>query len=224
MFVGLDGYPRGWVAVWLDDYRQPEITFLHHIRELFDRPFKSAMIDIPIGLPETGYRACDQEAKYYLGQNSSRVFVGARRPLLSHNSRQDAHTWAKAADGKGVSCQLFCLMPKIRQVDDLITPERQKRLRETHPELAFQRLNSGASLPKKKTAEGVEARRKILRNKGFSSIDALIAKRIGEGAKEDDILDACVCAVVAKEASAEHRFPKKLQMPDSKNLRMEIWF
>ena len=224
MFVGLDGYPKGWVAVWLDEHRQPKITFLHSIRELFDRPFKSAMIDIPIGLPESGYRACDVEGKEYLVQNRSRVFTGARRPLLSFADRGDAHAWAKATDGKGVSCQLFCLNEKIKQVDDVMTPENQKKLRETHPELAFQRLNGGRSLPNKKTPEGAEARRRILLKNGFSSIDALLAQRIGKGAKADDILDACVCAIVAKEANVNHRFPQKPQEPDSKGLKMEIWF
>jgi predicted RNase H-like nuclease len=224
MFVGLDGYPKGWVAVWLDEHRQPEITFLHSIRELFDRPFDRAMIDIPIGLPDLGYRACDIEAQRYLGQNRSRVFTGARRPLLSHRKREDAHAWAKATDGKGVSCQLFCLMEKIRQVDNAMTHESQTKLRETHPELAFQRLNGGCLLPKKKTPEGVEARRQILSKNGFTSIDCLLAKRVGKGAKADDVLDACVCALVAKHMSAVHRLPKKPQEPDSRGLKMEIWF
>jgi predicted RNase H-like nuclease len=79
MFVGLDGYRKGWVAVWLDEHEQAEITFLDSMGELFDRPFMKAMVDIPIGLPESGYRTCDEEGKNYLGRNSSRVFTGARR-------------------------------------------------------------------------------------------------------------------------------------------------
>ncbi|MFZ1920065.1 MAG: DUF429 domain-containing protein [Xanthobacteraceae bacterium] len=224
MFVGLDGYPGGWVAVWLDEVRQPEITFLRGIGELFDRPFDRAMIDIPIGLPERDYRVCDVEAQKYLGQNRSRVFTGARRPLLSYQKREDAHAWAKATDGRGVSCQLFCLMEKIRQVDDVMTHDRQEKLRETHPELAFQRLNDGCSLPKKKTPEGIEARRQILLKKGLASMDLLLVQRIGKGAKADDVLDACVCALVAMEMSADHRFPNKPQEPDSNGLKMEIWF
>jgi predicted RNase H-like nuclease len=224
MFVGLDGYSEGWVAVWLDEHREAEITFLSSIGELFARSFTRAMIDIPIGLPESGYRSCDVEGREYLGQNRSRVFTGARRPLLSYARREDAHAWAKGADGKGVSCQLFCLMEKIREVDDVITCERQEKLRETHPELAFQRLNDGCSLPKKHSPEGLEVRRHLLLKKGFSTIDLLLEKRIGKGAKADDVLDACVCAIVAKEANITHRFPKKREAPDSKGLKMEIWF
>ena len=224
MFVGLDGYPKGWVAIWLDEQKSPEITFLHSIRELLDRPFIRAMIDIPIGLPAFGYRACDLEGQEYLGQNRSRVFTGARRPLLSYTKREDAHAWAKATDGKGVSCQLFCLMEKIRQVDDVITRKGQKKLRETHPELAFQRLNGGRALPKKHSPEGLKVRRQLLLKNGFSSIDQLLARRIGEGAKADDVLDACACAIVAKEASLANRFPRKPQGRDSRGLKMEIWF
>lgn len=224
MFVGLDGYRKGWVAVWLDEHKQAEITFLHSIDELFARPFRRAMIDIPIGLPESGYRICDEEGQDYLGQNWPRVFTGARRPLLSYARREDAHAWAKATDGKGVSCQLFCLLDKIRQVDDVITRERQKKLRESHPELTFQRLNGGRALPKKHSSEGLKMRRQLLLKNGFSSIDQLLARRVGEGAKADDVLDACACAIVAKEASVANRFPRKPQDPDSRGLKMEIWF
>ncbi|MGA2944380.1 MAG: DUF429 domain-containing protein, partial [Xanthobacteraceae bacterium] len=72
--------------------------------------------------------------------------------------------------------------------------------------------------------EGFESRRQILLKNGFASIDRLLAKRIGEGAKADDVLDACVCALVAKQMTADHRFPIEPQEPDSKGLRMEIWF
>jgi predicted RNase H-like nuclease len=116
------------------------------------------------------------------------------------------------------------LLKKIKEVDDLITPERQRKLREAHPELAFQRLNGGHALPKKHSSEGLEVRRRLLLKNGFSSVDRLLASRIGEGAKADDVLDACVCAIVAKDASTANRFPRKSQGADSRGLNMEIWF
>src|SRR5262249_48286385 len=120
-------------------------------------------------------------------------------------------------------CQLFCLLPKIRQVDDLMTSRRQARVRESHPELIFQRLH-GVPLPSKKSQDGIRLRRRILLDNGFASIDAWLEARIGMGAKADDILDACACALAAKEASEERRLPKRRQSPDAKGLKMEIWF
>ena len=224
MFIGLDGYAKGWVVVRLGDNGTKEIDFLADLKECFDGSFTRAMIDIPIGLPDSEYRHCDLEGRVLLGENRSRLFCGARRPLLAFKKREDAHAWAKAADGKGVSCQLFCLLPKIRQVDGLMTSRRQGRVRESHPELIFQRLNNGALLPSKKSQDGIRLRRGILLDQGFASIDAWLEARIGTGAKTDDILDACACALAAKEASEERRLPKRRQAPDAKGLKMEIWF
>jgi predicted RNase H-like nuclease len=224
MFVGLDGCATGWVAVRLDDNGTKEIDFLTGLKECFDSSFTRAMIDIPIGLPDSQYRRCDLEGRKLLGENRSRLFGGARRPLLSYQTREDAHAWGKAADGTGVSCQLFCLLPKIREVDELMTSRRQVRVRESHPELIFQRLNGDAPLPSKKTHDGIRLRRRILLDKGFASIDSWLDRRAGTGAKADDVLDACACALAAKEASEERRLPRKRQPPDAKGLKMEIWF
>lgn len=224
MFIGLDGYSKGWVAVRLDENGTKAIDFLADLNGCFESSFTGAMIDIPIGLPDWGFRNCDLEGRELLGDNRSRLFSGARRPLLSYEKREDAHAWAKATDGIGVSCQLFCLLPKIRQVDEFMTSDRQTQVRETHPELIFQRLNKGAPLPSKKSHHGIQLRRRILLDNGFASIDAWLDKRTGMGAKPDDILDACACAVAAKEPSEERRLPKKRQAPDSKGLKMEIWF
>jgi predicted RNase H-like nuclease len=224
MFIGLDGYAKGWVAVRLGDNGTEEIDFLTDVKECFDGSFTRAMIDIPIGLPDRAYRQCDLEGRELLGKNRSRLFCGARRALLAYETREDAHAWARATDGIGVSCQLFCLLPKIRQVDELMTSCRQSRVRESHPELIFQRLNNDAPLPSKKSYDGIRLRRRILLNKGFASIDAWLDQRIGTGAKPDDILDACACALAAKEASEERRLPKKGQALDAKGLKMEIWF
>jgi len=60
--IGLDGFRRGWVAVWSDGSTNG-LMFLENIAELLKFPHKIAMIDIPICLPEGGYRTCDLEAK-----------------------------------------------------------------------------------------------------------------------------------------------------------------
>jgi predicted RNase H-like nuclease len=224
MFIGLDGYSKGWVAVRLYEDGEEGIEFVDDIKDCLGGAFTRAMIDIPIGLPESGYRQCDLEGRELLKGNRSRLFTGARRPLLSYEKREAANAWGKATDGKGVSCQLFCLLPKIRQIDELMTTKSQKRIQETHPELIFQRLNNGSLLPSKKSRDGIQTRRAILLNRGFSSIDVWLETRIGTGAKPDDVLDACACALAAKEATEEHRLPKKQTEPDAKGLRMEIWF
>ena len=72
------------------------------------------IIDVPIGLPETGRRACDLEARTRLGRRWMTVFTGARRPLLSMANWKEANAWAKR-DGEGVSLQLWNILPKIQE-------------------------------------------------------------------------------------------------------------
>ena len=59
--------------------------------------------------------------------------------------------------------QSFVIMDKIRQVDDLVTPAMQKRVREIHPEVAFYVLNGERPVEhNKKTLAGRNERIALL--------------------------------------------------------------
>ena len=62
IYVGLDGYRKGWVAVRVDGETH-ELCFYSTIAELLATKFDVAAIDMPIGLPERGERACDLAAR-----------------------------------------------------------------------------------------------------------------------------------------------------------------
>ena len=220
-FVGLDGYPGGWVAVWLSNDRQ-EIKYLPHIDELLPNDFAIAMIDIPIGLPDSGRRNCDIQARELLKPNQSRVFLDARRGVLDCTSQPEASAKGKFLDGKGVSVQLFGIAKKLREMDAAITPALQNRLKECHPELVFWRLNKNKSVPTKKKGPGIELRKRLLKREGISQLESLLDSRIGQGAKIDDVLDACACALAARDATAER--PPLGGEEDARGLRMEIHY
>jgi predicted RNase H-like nuclease len=220
---GLDGYRRGWVAVWIDG-NECGLCFLESITDLLRIPHARAMVDIPIGLPEWGNRACDLEARRLLGKNWPRVFTGARRGLLAFESKSHAkaNAWAKP-NGAGVSIQLFRLIPKIAQVDRVIDKNRQVTLRETHPELVFLRLNDYWPLPSKRTVNGIKTRRALIRKQGIPQVDYWVGrKRLGTGAKADDILDACAAAIAARDLLLH--IPDNESQIDGRGLRMEIWY
>lgn len=61
--VGLDGYRRGWVAVFIEDGKR-SIIFFSSLSELESVGYDIAMIDIPIGLPAFGNRQCDIQASF----------------------------------------------------------------------------------------------------------------------------------------------------------------
>jgi len=67
------------------------------------------MIDMPIGLPNFGYRNCDLKAREYLRPHQARVFLARADLLFSCQTQSEATAAAKAQGDKGVSAQLFAL-------------------------------------------------------------------------------------------------------------------
>ena len=177
-YYGIDGCKGGWI---LARYRERRFTFSFHptVSDIFEElrpktPTKSsrpsseiritALIDIPIGLPESGERACDREGRKLLGVRSSTLFpVPVRAAVYAHSFAACGEMNLKG-QGKKVSIQFWNIAPKVIEVDQFLqrTPSMIGRLCEGHPELAFRRL-SGSVLPESKhTEEGSVARLKVL--------------------------------------------------------------
>jgi predicted RNase H-like nuclease len=177
------------------------------------------MIDIPIGLPHAGYRNCDIQARVWLGPS---VFPGARRDIWRFTSQAAAneHYWDCEGMGMGISCQLLNIGKKIKEVDDIITSRRQRVLCETHPELIFWTQNGRNPLDKKKSAIGRKQRIAILKNMGFKNIEAMLERRSGTGIGRDDLIDACACAIAARDA----KLTIGDTMRDAHGLRMEMHY
>jgi predicted RNase H-like nuclease len=237
--IGLDGFRKGWVAVTLHGERAA-IDFVPNISWLRSQPFTIAAIDIPIGLSDDGERACDREARALLRPDGSRVFSGARRWLWrDFGYPQDFSKANQAAAARGqtrVSLQLWHLGPKIIEVDDFVRTNHALDVRETHPELVFRRLNGGQPLPSKHSADGLKQRCDLLRACGLELIDEWLATtRLGSGAKADDVLDACACALAARDLAALDRterrgdhsdrcVPRGEPPRDDHGLPMQIWY
>ena len=87
----------------------------------------------------------------------------------------------------------------------------------------FWRLNGERPLPSKRSAEGVALRRELLRGQGISDIDEWVnTARIGTGAKADDVLDACACALAARDS--DECVPRGEPPRDDHGLPMQIWY
>jgi len=221
--LGLDGFSKGWVAVLLDGDRQA-ISFHRNVSDALSCGFDRAGIDIPIGMTDDGERDCDLLAREKLRPHTSRVFTGARRWLWQDFSEpDDANREALRRGQKRVSRQLWYLGPKIMQVDAFMRAHSGGDVREVHPEPVFLRLNEGKPLPSKKSDEGDSLRRSLLKQQGIRDIDAwLTTTRIGEGAKRDDVLDACAVAIAARTPGGS--VPEGPPPFDERRLPMQIWF
>jgi predicted RNase H-like nuclease len=98
------------------------------------------------------------------------------------------------AQGKSLSRQAFEIIPKIRQVDDLLTPEIQTWVFEVHPEVSFWALNGWQSLKHAKlTKEGKAERTKLLLPH-YRAIEVHLSELKGTKIGADDLLDAAAAA------------------------------
>jgi predicted RNase H-like nuclease len=216
-YLGLDGFRGGWVAAWIDDHGNQGFDYSSSLSRLFAMPHQRAMIDMPIGLKKSGHRKCDLSARGLIG---SSVFLGARRNLWEFPDQASANQyyWRHEGPGMGVSCQLWNIRDKIREVDDFITPDRQATIGEAHPELIFRRLGNQLRLQGKKSAPGRDQRIGLLAEQGFVKLSKWLTQRHRTGIGPDDLIDACACAIAARSSNARLGGDEV----DSRGLRMEI--
>ncbi|MFT4114856.1 MAG: DUF429 domain-containing protein [Silvibacterium sp.] len=235
--LGVDGCRTGWIAAALSlDARSlsfavfPDFTTLlaHHASA------QAIAVDMPIGLREDfAPRACDREARRLLGPRGSSIFPAPDRSLLTFCNldgdkqkqyvRACEHSFNRC--GKKISLQTFHLLPRIVELDVLLTPQLQRRVIEAHPELSFLTASGTQLAHAKRTAEGYAERRAIL-ERLFPHIAIPERNTVTgtyRGAQPDDLLDA---VIAAWSALRWHRGEAQL-LPseterDPRGLRMQI--
>lgn len=232
--VGVDGCRAGWVcAGW--DGSDWALVLIHSLEDLLPLLAPSAIVclDMPIGLSENGVRACDQAARRQLGPRASSVFPAPPRLALEEASYADINSESKRRFGRGVSKQAFYLLPKIRELESILSHPnvRASSWYETHPELCFAALNNGAPMPHNKKSEpGRLERLAILeRALGESVVTAVYDSFAAEVPRArcqlDDIVDALVCGVVSSLNDAERRFvPDEPTECDARGVSMRICY
>jgi predicted RNase H-like nuclease len=185
-------------------------------------------IDMPIGLSDEGARACDLAARRLLGRpRASSVFPAPCRAALGTTTYRRACALSRRTLGVALSRETFNILPKIRQVDALMTPALQEFVREVHPEVVFALLAGRARGLRhaKRTADGERERRRLLRRFAAPFDPEAVRRRLGRArVARDDVVDAVACLV----AAARIRRGEALVLPegavarDARGLRMEI--
>ncbi len=188
--LGVDGCKGGWVGALLLG-TTVSWRFWPTAAGFLSEPVDVIAVDIPIGLPARGVRACDVLARRGLPGQGSSVFPAPVRAVLAATTYAQARALSVAVDGRSLSAQAFGIVPKVAEVDvarGLVGGE----LLEVHPELSFSRL-AGASghpvpLPRKKSAAGALARVQLLTS-AFGELPLDPPPQ----ASLDDCLDALAC-------------------------------
>jgi len=209
MYIGVDGCKAGWFLVSLDDKDEFKIDILSDIYALWDTYScsSSILIDIPIGLPGGNItnRKCDLGARKILGlKKGSCVFPAPCRPAVYAKNYRKANNLNRKIIGKGLSYQVWNIIPKIRETDVLVTGDSNARkvIRESHPEICFWSMAGKVMTYSKKTTGGIRERLKILKSvysKSEEIFNYALEKYKRKYLGRDDILDAISLAVTAKE-------------------------
>lgn len=232
--AGVDGCPAGWVVA-LACMRHEELHALQfvlcpHFDDVLHLEAAPAVIavDIPIGLlldPQPGGRLCDRQARRLLGRRASSVFSPPSRRILHAIHYDEVRT-------QGMSRQAFGILPKIREVDRLMTPALQNTVYEAHPELAFTVAAGAPMRYNKKTAAGREERLQALARAAEPRLphpSQLLSQGLNAlkrtQAAADDLLDGMVLTRTAYRIAMARATCLPPDPPaDSLRLRMEIWF
>ena len=184
--TGIDGYPRGWVAVDLDAEGNAAARVSRLLGDLVEPGAAVVAVDIPIGIPEHGRREADLEAQRFVGARRSTVFLTPPRAVLEAETYAEARRVAVEATGKSISSQAYALRRRILEADPLARAD--PRIVEVHPEVSFRELAGAPLSSSKHTPEGLRERRALLEEAG------LVLPERPRGVPEADLLDAAVAA------------------------------
>ena len=231
MFVGADGCKVGWFAVGLTEEANWKVQVFPDISSLWNqcRDARLILIDVPIGLrnSDSSERYCDKAARKLLGRpRRSSVFPVPCRDAVYADATK-ASDINERLTGRKLSRQTLGIIRKIREVDQLLTVNKNARslIKEIHPELCFWALNGGRPMKyHKKDERGLLERRQILRGVcSFADdlVDHALEKNRGK-ATEDDILDALVAAVTASKSIYGLSFVPTPPEIDSMGLPMQM--
>ena len=226
--VGIDWMKPYWLAI---EIRGDEISIkkLSNIAEINDYYLNAdaVLIDIPVGIPENAVENAarpDREARDYLpvGRKPSIFPVPCRQAINTENYAA-ASAENERVLGKKLASQSHAFSKMIRQVDEFLAENKcwQNRLVESHPEVAFQILNSGNGLQHSKHTEaGIQERIAILRQCGVDPI-SLFAEFTPK--QYEDVLDA-LCLAVSAKLGCENGFKTIPANPscDSRGLKMQM--
>jgi predicted RNase H-like nuclease len=247
--AGADGCKAGWIAAIQAPGRMPDVRISPSFERLIDSLPDDAIVavDMPIGLPDfttSGGRGPERLVRPLIGERQSSVFSIPSRAAVHafdepfttverwYEGHRLASEVARATSNppRGVSIQAFGIFPKIREIDVLLRarPALGSRVIESHPEVAFWRLNGGRAmrLPKKVkglvNSAGMAERRELLIGLGLSA--AFVEQIPPRGAAADDFLDAAALLFIAARRARGEAVPfPDPPGADSHGIPVAIW-
>nr|WIE92535.1 DUF429 domain-containing protein [Mesorhizobium sp. WSM4875] len=248
VLAGVDGCKAGWIAVHRQPGAPPSASVFATFEALLHAlPDATIAVDMPIGLPDfssRGGRGPEALVRPLLGAWQSSVFAIPSRAALyadtgnfttveawyAAHRRASEVAMTTSNPPRGVSIQAFGIFSKIREIDQLLIarPDLRGRIFESHPEVAFCRMNGGTAtiLPKKIKGTinpaGLEERKALLCRQGYDK--TFLDQAPPKGAAGDDFLDAAAMMLIAgRIASGEARPSPDPPLTDRFGIQVAIW-
>lgn len=210
-----------------------EIAVFRSFRAVWDTHGDAVVIlvDIPIGLPGGGvtFRTADALARKMLGRRHTSIFSPGARDILNCRDYRSASEKNRKLTGKKITLQYWGIAEKVKEVDQFIraTPAAMKVIRESHPELCFMLSSSNSIAYGKKTPQGIQERLDILKDYLTDSqtvFDRVLETYLRRDVARDDVVDAMILAVTARESRGElDPLPRPLEK-DAEGVPMAIWY
>ncbi|MDD5935774.1 MAG: DUF429 domain-containing protein [Clostridiales bacterium] len=202
--LGIDGCKGGWIAAVLEQ-QELHIDKFGEIGEVVSRypEFDNLFIDMVVGLPsnELQYnQRPDVYARKLITPRSSTIFPVPSRQAVYETTEEGQIIANQKALNKGLSKQTMAIIPKMRELDTFLikNPSFIHKIKESHPEVCFARLNGAVVQSKKSTLEGLDERVQIL-SKFLPKLtrEFVITESKNFKCNADDIIDAICLAVTA---------------------------
>ena len=207
--LGIDSCRGGWCVVKLDSLGNSSLHLINNIERVINMPYDIAIIDIPIGYPDSKEpRAFDKLARSLLGKRASSVFSTPCREAVHYKDYKAEDSYQKISKinesitKKKLTKQSWALIPKILEVD-LFLSKNPGALMESHPELCFTILRNGKPCEyHKRTREGANERLTVLREHMdiFNLVHNPPYSENGVDVAQDDVIDAAVLALTGLNA------------------------
>ena len=231
MFVGVDGCRAGWFAIGLEAEGSWQVNIFPDVSSLWGhyRQASVILIDIPIGLKAKGKaeRRCDPQARKLLVPRRSSVFPAPCREAIYASSYEEACDVNQRLTGKRLSVENWNIIPKIREMDCLLSDDTSARgrIREIHPELCFRGLAGRPMQYAKKRNEGLSERTQLLQSIYPQTADIIahvLSTYKRKDVARDDILDTLAAAVTGLIGGQNLvSIPQEPEF-DERGLRMEM--
>ncbi len=236
MYLGVDGSPDGWIAVWYDSDGYAGARLYDSVGSLWAEHADSAetvLIDVPIGLREqsSAKRACDDTARTLLSPvRHSSVFPVPVRAAVHEDSYESAkRTQEQLTDGS-LGVQSWNIADNIAELDTFLRQHRETAVgtvREAHPEVCFWALNGESPAEYSKTgqpAAGFWERIDILERFDEAVVSHVrsAGTNIDATVGNDDIVDAFALALTACPATGQLQTLPDEPPEDERGIPMEM--